>query len=179
MIHDPELLDAIAALPVDSFDGSVFRATGLAADPTVFSYSGGRWAPADEEEGGFPGLDVEVLLYFLALFTAKRGIGENDVVAVFFLYAADVFAEGVDVDDVGRVDAVEDHVHDSNDVGHSLLLLAIEGPLLQGLEVVSGEFRPSSPHVLEGLAQETRRPDGPVIDGLPNLGISDSNHRAD
>lgn len=54
MIHDPELLDAIAALPVDSFDGSVFRATGLAADPTVFSYSGGRWAPADEEEGGFP-----------------------------------------------------------------------------------------------------------------------------
>lgn len=54
MIHEPELLDAIAALPSDSFDGSVFRATGLTADPIVFSYSGGRWAPAEEDEGGFP-----------------------------------------------------------------------------------------------------------------------------
>lgn len=54
MIHDPELLDAIAALPSGSLDRSVFRATGLTADPTVFSHSGGRWAPSDEDEGGFP-----------------------------------------------------------------------------------------------------------------------------
>ena len=54
MIHDPDLLDAIAALPFGSLGRSVFRATGLTADSTVFSHSGGRWAPADEDEGGFP-----------------------------------------------------------------------------------------------------------------------------
>lgn len=54
MIHDPQLLDTIAALPSGSLDRSVFRATGLTADPTIFAHSGGRWAPADEDEGGFP-----------------------------------------------------------------------------------------------------------------------------
>ena len=53
MIHDPELIDQIEKLPTTRFDGAVFRATGMKADPTAFSASGGRWAAPEIEEGGF------------------------------------------------------------------------------------------------------------------------------
>jgi glycerophosphoryl diester phosphodiesterase len=53
MIHDPELIDQIQKLPTTSFDDSVFRATGMNADPTAFSTNGGRWAAPEIEDGGF------------------------------------------------------------------------------------------------------------------------------
>ncbi len=53
MIHDPDLIDQIQKLPVTSFDNTVFRATGVNADPTAFSTNGGRWAAPEVEEGGF------------------------------------------------------------------------------------------------------------------------------
>lgn len=53
MIHDPELIDHIQRLPTVTFDDPVFRATGMNADPTAFSSTGGRWAAPEIEEGGF------------------------------------------------------------------------------------------------------------------------------
>lgn len=47
MIHDADLLDQLEALPKESFDGEVFRATRLSLDPLTGSYSGGRWMPPD------------------------------------------------------------------------------------------------------------------------------------
>ena len=47
MIHDPELLDRLEALPKEAFAGQVFRATRMNLDPSVSSYSGGRWMPRD------------------------------------------------------------------------------------------------------------------------------------
>lgn len=47
MIHDPELLDRLDALPKLPFDGEVFRATRLSLDPLAGSYNGGRWMPRD------------------------------------------------------------------------------------------------------------------------------------
>lgn len=46
MLHDPEILDALADLPTESFSGEVFRATRLSLDPLAASGSGGRWGPA-------------------------------------------------------------------------------------------------------------------------------------
>lgn len=43
--HDPGLLDALAVLPEEAFDGHAYRVTRLSADPTAFSTNGGRWAP--------------------------------------------------------------------------------------------------------------------------------------
>lgn len=43
--HDPDLLDRLAALEQQRFDGEVWRATRLGQDPTAFSHNGGRWAP--------------------------------------------------------------------------------------------------------------------------------------
>lgn len=43
--HDPDLLDQLADLSSESFEGFVWRATRLNQDPLAFSYNGGRWAP--------------------------------------------------------------------------------------------------------------------------------------
>ena len=46
MIHDRELLDRLDALPKETFDGRVFRATRQSLDPLASSTSGGRWMPS-------------------------------------------------------------------------------------------------------------------------------------
>jgi hypothetical protein len=56
MIHDQDLVDQLSALTVERFDGEVFRATGVSANPLAFSLNGGRWAPAAGD-----GTDVPVL----------------------------------------------------------------------------------------------------------------------
>lgn len=43
MIHDPDLLDRLDALPKETFEGEVFRGTRQNLDPLASSYSGGRW----------------------------------------------------------------------------------------------------------------------------------------
>ena len=57
------------------------------------------------------GLDGEVLLYLLLLLPAKGRVCQYAVITVFLLQPTDIFGEGVDLGDVGRLDAVEDHVH--------------------------------------------------------------------
>lgn len=47
MVHDPELLDRLDALPKETFAGEVFRATRQNLDPLVGSYNGGRWMRPD------------------------------------------------------------------------------------------------------------------------------------
>ena len=48
MIHHPELLERLGALPREKFEGDCFRATPLSLDPLAPSTRGGRWAPPDE-----------------------------------------------------------------------------------------------------------------------------------
>jgi len=56
MIHDQRLLDRLSALPVERFEGEVFRATRANADAIAPSINGGRWAPPAQD-----GSDVSVL----------------------------------------------------------------------------------------------------------------------
>jgi hypothetical protein len=44
-VHDPELVEKLAAFDQTPFKGLVWRATGCSRDPMAFSYNGGRWAP--------------------------------------------------------------------------------------------------------------------------------------
>lgn len=76
MIHDQGLVDQLSALPVERFEGEVFRATGITADPLASSISGGRWAPAAEDAVDVPvlytslerdGALAEVVSYLLLL----------------------------------------------------------------------------------------------------------------
>lgn len=43
MIHDPELIDRLAAFPREAFAGEVYRATRSGLDPRAFSTRTGRW----------------------------------------------------------------------------------------------------------------------------------------
>jgi hypothetical protein len=56
MVHDQNLVDQLSALAVERFEGQVFRATGVSADPLAASVNGGRWAPS-----AMDGEDVPVL----------------------------------------------------------------------------------------------------------------------
>ncbi len=44
-ILDPELLDAMDALPGDTFNGNVWRVTWATRDPLAGNAGGGRWSP--------------------------------------------------------------------------------------------------------------------------------------
>ena len=94
----------------------------------------------EEEEGGLSGADGEVLLHFLALLATEGRIGHHYVVAVLLLNVGEIFRERVGVEDVGRVDAVQDHVHDTDHVGEGFLFLPIEGASLKRGEVLGREL---------------------------------------
>ena len=55
MIHDQDLVDRLSEFATERFEGEVFRATRIGADPTAPSISGGRWAPPPD---GAPGIYV-------------------------------------------------------------------------------------------------------------------------
>ena len=81
------------------------------------------------------------------------------------------------MDDVRRLDAVQDHVHDAHDVGEALLLLAKEGSFLKRL---AGLRRVGlRQQVFEGLAEEARRAAGAIIDALADLRVDHLDHGAD
>ena len=88
-----------------------------------------------EQEGGFAGADGEVLLHLGAFLAAEGRVGEDHVHPVLVLDVGEVLGQGVGVHDVGRFDAVQDHVHDRNHVGETLLLLAVEGALLKDAQI--------------------------------------------
>ncbi len=58
-----------------------------------------------EEKGCFIGFDGEVLLNLGAFLAAKGGIGQNNVVAVFFLNIGEVFCKRIGMHNVWRFHA--------------------------------------------------------------------------
>ena len=52
MIHDQDLVDRLSENRPERFEGDVFRATRVGADPTAPSTSGGRWAPPSQGDPG-------------------------------------------------------------------------------------------------------------------------------
>ena len=52
MIHDQDLVDRLSEIRPERFEGDVFRATRIGADPTAPSISGGRWAPPSQGDPG-------------------------------------------------------------------------------------------------------------------------------
>ena len=82
------------------------------------------------------------------------------------------------MDDVRRINAVEDHVHDADDIGERLFFLAVEGFCLERGEGLGGQFSAGF-DVLKRLAQEACRTDGPVVDGFADFGLDDLDNGPD
>ncbi len=92
-----------------------------------------------EEKGSLTGLDGEVLLHLGAFLAAEGRIGQHDVVAILLLNIHEVLGQGVGVQNIGRFDAVQDHVHDADDIRQRLLFLAVESVFLQDFHIGSGQ----------------------------------------
>ena len=132
----------------------------------------------EKEEGRLADTDREVLLHLFTLLAAKGGIGQNDVVAVFLLHVGQVLGQGVGVDDVGSFDAVQDHVHDGNDISQRLFFLAVEGVLLQRIYICGGQMGLSL-KIVERLTQKASRTNSAVINTLADLRLHHLDDGAD
>jgi hypothetical protein len=127
-----------------------------------------------EQESRLTRFNRKVLLNLLALLSPKRRVGQDHVKTVLLLDVIDVLTQRIGVNDVGRLDAVQDHVHDRNHVGQALLFLAVEGLGLQCGQV--GCFGCLRAEVLKSLAQETGGSTRTVVNALANLGRSHLDH---
>lgn len=74
MYHDQTLLDVLSGIALHPFEGEVFRASRLTADPLAPSTMGGRWGPAPESEAAVP-----------VLYTSLEADGAVAEVASFLL----------------------------------------------------------------------------------------------
>lgn len=136
----------------------------------------------EKQKGSFAAADLEVLLHLLAFAAAERRVGEDHIEAVALLHIAEVLGEGIGVQHPGRLDAVEDHVHDRDHIGETLFLLAGEGAVLEGVEVCGAEFAVGGAafaHVFEGFAQEAGGAHRRVVDRLSDLGVHHLHNGAD
>ena len=76
------------------------------------------------------------------------------MIAVFLLDIRDAFGQRIGAQQVRRGDAVQDQVHQPDDIGERCLLLAIEGAAFQRLQLGRGfDLRAQ---VVIGFAQEPR-----------------------
>ena len=94
-----------------------------------------------------------------SLFATKGRIGQYDVVLVARLNVLQVLGQGICVDDVGRFNAVQDHIHDRDDICQRFLLFGVKSALLQGFQVADGEvfLVPAAlTQVVVGFTEEAR-----------------------
>ena len=133
----------------------------------------------EEEEGGLAGLDREILLHLLALLAAEGRIGEDHVVAVLVLDVADVLGQRVGADDVRRVDAVQDHVHDRRSRRRGASSPCRRRSSFEACAGLGRKLVAICVEIVEGLAEKARRAAGAVIDALADLRLDDLDHGAD
>ncbi|MCK9215490.1 MAG: hypothetical protein M0P52_13750 [Rhodoferax sp.] len=88
-----------------------------------------------------------------------------------------VLGQGVGVDDVGGLDAMQDHVHDRNHIGQALFLFAVKGASLQRVLVGGGQARLLA-EVVKGFAQKARRAASAIVNALADPGGHDLDHGA-
>ena len=115
-------------------------------------------------------LDGEVLLYLSTFLATKRWIGKYHIHSVFLLNISKVLSKGVGVHDVWRFYPMQNHVHDANHIGKTLLLFAIERVGLQCLVFSSIEFLAVA-HEVVCFAKESSTTHSAVVDSFANLGI--------
>lgn len=136
MIPDQALLDQLRELPLDEYQGEVFRAVGITADPLAASVSGGRWAPPAEDGTDFSvlytsvdrdGALAEVAAYLVLLTprpskplkVARLRVATRKTLR---LARADLAGLGVDMARYGERD-----YRRTQDIGAALVSLEIDG----------------------------------------------------
>lgn len=137
MIHDPTLLDRLSTFQSERFEGEVFRATRVNADPVAASISGGRWAPPPDGDAGHSVLYTSLerdgaiaeVVSFLAQLTPIPGARQISVTRLgvstsqtLRLVRTDLAALGVDLDRYGERDYGR-----TQEIGAALVFLEFDG----------------------------------------------------
>ena len=137
MIHDPSLLDRLSAFGPERFEGEVFRATRVNADPVAASISGGRWAPPPDGDAGHSVLYTSLerdgaiaeVASFLAELTPIPGPRQINVTRLTVstshtlrLVRADLAALGVELARYGERDYGR-----TQEIGAALVFLGFDG----------------------------------------------------
>jgi len=83
------------------------------------------------------------LLNLCAFFPAEGGMGQNNVLAVFFLDIRSAQVQGVGLNHVGGINSMQDHVHHSNNVSEGFAEKACRsaGAVIDGLVDLGGDYR--------------------------------------
>lgn len=137
MIHNLALVDRLAALPTDRFEGTVYRATRTTADPLAASISGGRWAPPPDGDPGtyilYTSLEqngaIAEIASFLASLTPVPGARAIKVSSISVSAARTLRLSEIDLADLG-VDL--DHYGErdyeiTQKIGSALAFLELDG----------------------------------------------------
>lgn len=137
MIHDQRLVDQLSAFKVERFEGEVYRATGITADPLAFSVNGGRWAPPARDGADVPvlytsferdGALAEVVSYLTQLtplpLSRPLKVSRLGISTAKTLHLARVSLERLDVD-MARY-GERDYARTQN-IGAALAFLGLDG----------------------------------------------------
>jgi hypothetical protein len=132
LIHDPELLDKLAAFKTEPFEGQTYRATRMSLDPTAYSSWGGRWAPKDDCPALYTSLEpdgaIAEISYHWGLMIPKPTkpvmLHTLNVSAsqTLKLIRADLKALGVDLDRFGNLDYIR-----TQEIGSAVAFLDNDG----------------------------------------------------
>ena len=133
----------------------------------------------EEEEGRFARADGEVLLNLPRSLPPKGGLARITSIAVLFLNVCKVFGERIGVDDVRRLDAMQDHVHDRDDVGEGLLFLAVEGASLEACVRSLVVSLPVAFRYSNASQRKPAEPTGAVVDAVADLRFHDLDDGSD
>ncbi len=80
---------------------------------------------------------------------------------------------------VRGLDAVEDHVHDAEQVAERLELDAVEGAVVQAVEVIAAEVAGLRLNVGGGLGMKAGAAEARIVDTVAKPGPRDLHHGAD
>lgn len=137
MIHDQSLVDRLSGLATERFDGTVYRATRVNADPTAPSINGGRWAPPPSDEPGIFVLytsferdgAIAEMVSFLADLTPMPGPRPIKVATLAVTTSKTLRLARADLDDLG-VDLARYGERDysrTQKIGGALTFLGLDG----------------------------------------------------
>jgi len=139
MIHDQDLLDRLAGFRSITFEGPLYRATGLSTDPTMPSVNGGRWSVPPRSLDGRAALYTSVeangaiaeVVSFLAGLTpppSERPIKVSTLAVslreMVTIERSDFVALGIDESDYGTRDYAR-----TQQIGSALAFLGRDGLL--------------------------------------------------
>ncbi len=68
-----------------------------------------------------PSLNREILLDFLAFLSPKWRISQDDIKTILVLKIAEIFRQRVGVDNIWRINAMQNHIHDGNHISQTFL----------------------------------------------------------